>query len=189
MSFKCGWIFGSFSDKKVGSLGKSGKCRDTKQQWTNRGKSFQTISCRGAMESKAVSEQVADSSMKLEVSLPSGCCETIQVSQCGTIADLALAAFLKLAAPDGRLLDPTISLRFSGLQGGDSLTAVAQPPKIVATWNVFALIMVCWRQQNCHMGQAHVCRQQQSHRTFVQNQTHSAGLWHIRCFCSNFMQF
>ena len=53
--------------------------------------------------------------------------------------DVALAAFLKLAAPDGRLLDPTISLRFSGLQGGDSLTAVAQQPKIVATWNAFAL--------------------------------------------------
>ena len=68
------------------------------------------------MESKAVSEQVADSSMKLEVSLPSGCCETIQVSQCGTIADLALAAFLKLAAPDGRLLDPRSLCDFLGFK-------------------------------------------------------------------------
>ena len=101
--------------------------------------------CRRAME-RAVSEQVADSSMKLEVSLPSGRCETVKISQCETIADLTIAAqqslrqaFLKLVAPDGRLLNPKISLRFCGLQDGNSLTAVAQQPKISATWNAFSL--------------------------------------------------
>ena len=89
---------------------------------------------------------MADSSIKLEVSLPSGQCETVVVSQCGTIADLKLAAqhslgqgFLKLAALDGRLLDPTYPLPLSGLQDGDSLIAVAQQPKIAATWSAFAL--------------------------------------------------
>jgi len=74
---------------------------------------------------------VADAFIKLEVSLPSGR-ETVVVSQCGTIADLKLVAqrsfgqgFLRLAAPDGRLLDPAKSLRLSGLQDGDSLIAIA----------------------------------------------------------------
>ena len=85
-------------------------------------------------------------SIKLEVSLPSGRCETVTASQSGIIADLTKAAqlslgrpFLRLAAPDGRLLDPTKSLWLSGLQDGDSLTAVAQQPKIAATRRAFAL--------------------------------------------------
>ena len=39
---------------------------------------------------------------------------------------------------DGRLLNPTDSLRLSGLQDGNSLTAVAQQPKIAATRDAFA---------------------------------------------------
>ena len=100
------------------------------------------------MKRKAVSSQVADNSIKLEVSLPSGRCATVCVLEwtIGTIADLKLAAqqslgqrFLTLAAPDGRLLNPTCSLRLSGLQNGDSITATAQLPKIAATAGGFAL--------------------------------------------------
>ena len=105
-----------------------------------------------------MSDEVADRSIKLEVSLPSGRCETVMVTQSGTIADLKRAAqqslgqpFLRLAAPDGRLLDPTNSLQLSGLQDGDSLIAVAQQPKIAATRSAFACV-VCWSWQSCHMG-------------------------------------
>eukprot|EP00435_Cladocopium_sp_Y103_P026178 s530_g6.t1 len=89
---------------------------------------------------------VADSFIDLAVSLPSGRSETISISECGTIADLKIAAqqslgrgFLRLAKADGRLLDPADSLQLSGLQNGDRLTAVAQKPKIAATFEAFAL--------------------------------------------------
>ena len=98
------------------------------------------------MKRKAVDALVADRFMKFDVSLPSGRRETVKVSQFGTVADLKTAAqeslgrrFLRLAAPDGHLLDPADSLRLSGFQDGDHLTAVAQPPKIAATWFAFAL--------------------------------------------------
>jgi hypothetical protein len=98
------------------------------------------------MENRPVSDEVADRSIKLEVSLPSGRCETVVVSQVGTVADLKLAAqrsfgqgFLRLIARDGRLLDPTYPLPLSGLQDGDSLIAVASRPKIAATKSAFAL--------------------------------------------------
>ena len=76
-------------------------------------------------------------SIKLEVSLPSGRCETVAVSQSGNVADLKIAAerllgqrFLRLAEAEGRLLDPTESLQLYGLQDGDSIAAIAQQPKI-----------------------------------------------------------
>eukprot|EP00435_Cladocopium_sp_Y103_P039787 s2235_g10.t1 len=91
-------------------------------------------------------KEVSDSFMKFEVSLPSGRRETVAVSEIGTVADLKTAAqeslgrrFLRLAAPDGRLFDPTESLRLSGFQDGESLTAVAQQPKLAATMFAFAL--------------------------------------------------
>ena len=83
--------------------------------------------------------------LKIHVALPSGRGETVSVSASGEVVDLKIAAeqslghpFLKLAAPDGRLLDPAGSLRLSGLQVGDSLTAVAQR-KMSATRDAFAL--------------------------------------------------
>ena len=98
------------------------------------------------MNRKAVSGEVADSSIELQVFLPSGRCETVAISQSGTVADLKIAAqqsfgqrFLRLATADGCLLDPTESLRLSGLQNGVSLAAVAQQPKIAATRHAFAL--------------------------------------------------
>ena len=95
-----------------------------------------------AMKCKAVSE----SSIELQVSLPSGRCATVSVLECGTVADLKIAAqkslgqrFLRLAAPDGRLLDPTNTPGRAGLRDGDSLTAVVLQPKIAATSGAFAL--------------------------------------------------
>eukprot|EP00435_Cladocopium_sp_Y103_P050433 s362_g15.t1 len=86
---------------------------------------------------------------------------TMQVSHSGKIADLKTAAqeslgrrFLRLAAPDGRLLDPANSLQHSGLQDGDSLTAVAQQPKLAAArpafafWCVGADRVVTWGDQS-----------------------------------------
>ena len=74
----------------------------------------QLCPCSRAMESRHVSGQVADSSIKLNFSLPSGRCETVSVLQSSTIADLKIAAqqsfgqrFLRLAAPDGRLFRKT----------------------------------------------------------------------------------
>ena len=89
---------------------------------------------------------MADTFIRLQVSLPSGRCETAVVSQFGTVADLKLAAqrsfgqgFLRLAASDGCLLDLADSLELCGFQNGDSLTAVALQPKVAATWSAFAL--------------------------------------------------
>ena len=48
------------------------------------------------MGNKPVRGQVADSSIELEVSLPSGRFDTFVVSQCGSIADLKLAGLLPL---------------------------------------------------------------------------------------------
>eukprot|EP00435_Cladocopium_sp_Y103_P045974 s1897_g13.t1 len=100
----------------------------------------------GAMESRPPSSQVADSFIRLEVSLPSGRCETVTVSQGGTIADLKVAvqkslgqSFLRLVGPGGLLLDSADPLPLSGLHDGDSLTAVALKPKIAATDGAFAL--------------------------------------------------
>ena len=105
--------------------------------------------CSLAMESRPVCGQMSqkvDKFIQLEVFLPSGRCKAVAVSQWGTIADLKIAAqqsfgqgFLRLAAPDGRLLDPTDSVRLYGLQDGDRLAAVAQQPQIVANATAFAL--------------------------------------------------
>ena len=85
-------------------------------------------------------------SMQLNVSLPSGRSAALSLPVGGTIFDLKLAAqealgqgFLRLAAPDGCLLNPTEPLQDSGLQNGDRITAVAQKPKVVATGGTMAL--------------------------------------------------
>eukprot|EP00438_Fugacium_kawagutii_P014435 Skav225775 [mRNA] locus=scaffold1577:69193:77606:+ [translate_table: standard] len=97
-------------------------------------------------------------SLKLRTSLLSGRCETISVSQSGTVGDLKKAVheslgrrFLRLAAPDGRLLDdPTEPLALLGLRDGDEITAIAQQPKVATTEQAFALWcgaghqVVCW---------------------------------------------
>eukprot|EP00438_Fugacium_kawagutii_P034426 Skav211617 [mRNA] locus=scaffold3083:364631:366254:- [translate_table: standard] len=87
--------------------------------------------------------------LELHASLPSGRCESFLVQQSGTVGDLKKAVqkslgqpFLRLAAPDGRLLDdPSESVESVGLQGGDTIAAVVQQPKIrvAATRRAFAM--------------------------------------------------
>jgi len=52
--------------------------------------------------------------------------------------------FLRLAAPDGRLVDPTQTLQDSGLQSGDSITAVAQQSKVAVKHRAMVFV-VRWR--------------------------------------------
>ena len=96
--------------------------------------------------------------LKVRVSLPSGRWEDVSVPVNGRIFDLKMAAqqsleqsFLKLAGPDGRLLDPTKSLQSAWLKDGDTFAAVAQQPRIAATSSAFALW--CRRGQGCYVGQ------------------------------------
>eukprot|EP00438_Fugacium_kawagutii_P011282 Skav202832 [mRNA] locus=scaffold746:19842:21236:+ [translate_table: standard] len=85
--------------------------------------------------------------MELQAALPSGRSERISVSESGTIGDLRKEVqqslgrpFLRLTAPDGRLLnDPTESLELAGLKDGDTIAVVAQRPKVAAMQGAFAL--------------------------------------------------
>ena len=99
-----------------------------------------------AMECLPQSSEVAGSNLNLHVALPSGRCDTVSVLRHGTIGDLKIAAqqslgqsFLRLAAPDGCLLDLAEPLQLSGLQDGDTIAAIAQQPKLAATKSAFAL--------------------------------------------------
>jgi hypothetical protein len=83
--------------------------------------------------------------LHLNVSLPSGRSASLSLPHEGTVLDLKLAAqqslgqaLLRLAAPDGRLLNPTDPLKDSGLKSGDCI-AVAQQPKVAATACAMAL--------------------------------------------------
>ena len=100
--------------------------------------------------------------LKIHVYLPSGGGETVTVLRCGTVIELKMAAqqslgqrFLRLAAPDGHLLDPADSIRLSGFQNGDTLSAVALQPKIAATGRAFVLWIaggdkiVTWGHPDC----------------------------------------
>ena len=94
----------------------------------------------------SASNEDTHGTLNLQVSLPSGRCETFSVLKSGIVADLKTSVqrsfgqrFLRLAAPDGHLLDATESIELSGLQDGDSITAIAQQPKIAATQSAFAL--------------------------------------------------
>ena len=84
--------------------------------------------------------------LHLNVSLPSGRCASLSLPLDGTILDLKLAAqqslgqgLLRLFAPDGRLLNQKRTLQASGLQDGDSITAVVQKLKAAATESTVAL--------------------------------------------------
>ena len=91
--------------------------------------------------------------LQLNVSLPSGRCVALSLgpTMTRTVLDLKIKAqqslglpFLRLAAPDGRLVDPTQTLQDSGLQSGDSITAVAQQSKVAVTHRAMVFV-VRWR--------------------------------------------
>ena len=63
-------------------------------------------------------------SLRLDVALPSGRCESVQLLVGDSITELKLAAqesfgqlFLRLSGPNGRLLDPNKSLKRAGQMG------------------------------------------------------------------------
>eukprot|EP00435_Cladocopium_sp_Y103_P035942 s2930_g9.t1 len=105
--------------------------------------------------------------LQLNVSLPSGRCALLSLPLDGTVLDLKMAAqqslgqaFLRLAAPDGRLLKPQKTLQDSGLQSGDNVTAVAQKLKAAATETAMALW--CFHKSKCFSKWCHVCEEQTS---------------------------
>ena len=64
----------------------------------------------------------------------------VSVGDLKTMAQESLnQRFLKLAGPDGRLLDLMETLEFSGLEDGDCIVAVVQQPQLAATDCAFAL--------------------------------------------------
>ena len=81
----------------------------------------------------------------LRIVLPSGRCEIVAVPQDSRVFALKEAAqralqqgFLRLVAGNVRL-DGMQTLEACGLQDGDSLTAVALPPRVAATERAFAM--------------------------------------------------
>ena len=92
------------------------------------------------------SHDVTLGTLTCSVSLPSGHCEDVVVAMNGTVGDLKMAVqrslgrpFLRLAAADGRILNPTESLQSAGVENGSCIAAIAQQPKIAATQRAFAL--------------------------------------------------
>ena len=90
--------------------------------------------------------QEVDSTLELQVFLPSGRSEAISFPLSDKIGDLKIAAqrslgqsFLRLTSDDGRLLNPAESLQVAGLKNGDSITAIAQRPSLCASSGAFAL--------------------------------------------------
>lgn len=86
--------------------------------------------------------------IQVPVALASGRCETVMLSESATISEVKAniqerlgQCFLGLAAPDGRLLGQTDSVRASGLEIGKPLTAIALQPKVTGT--LAALAMCC----------------------------------------------
>jgi len=67
-----------------------------------------------------------------------------RASNQGAVGDLKMAVqrslgrpFLRLAAADGRILNPTESLQSAGVENGSCIAAIAQQPKIAATQSAF----------------------------------------------------
>eukprot|EP00435_Cladocopium_sp_Y103_P046487 s565_g13.t1 len=80
------------------------------------------------------------------VALPSGRTTEVSISQSSTVADLRATAVralqlgsVRIISADGTVLDPTLPIDRTGLQSGDTVTAVALPPaKLAATYGAFA---------------------------------------------------
>ena len=98
---------------------------------------------------RAMKRRAPESDMiQVPVALASGRCETVMLSESATISEVKAniqerlgQCFLGRAAPDGRLLGQTDSVRASGLEIGKPLTAIALQPKVTGT--LAALAMCC----------------------------------------------
>ena len=82
--------------------------------------------------------------LQVNVALPSGLEESFSIPQSSKVGDLkvlaqrSLGRFLRLVTTKGETLHPSEPLQATGLQNGDTLTAIAQPV-IAATCKAFAL--------------------------------------------------
>ena len=100
--------------------------------------------------------------LRVDVALPSGKRESLEVPVSSTVGHLKMLAqkslgqrFLQLVTAGGLPLDAMESLEAAGLQDGDNLTALAQQPKMAATekafalWCCGALRVVTWGNPRC----------------------------------------
>eukprot|EP00435_Cladocopium_sp_Y103_P032429 s1634_g8.t1 len=122
------------------------------------------VEAQGAAGLPARSHAESVNTLQLNVSLPSGRSAALSLPLDGTVLDLKIAAqqslgqaFLRLAAPNGRLLNPTEPLQDSGLQDGDSITAVVQKLKAAATWATFESNRTSSRFRAARWRQHHSC--------------------------------
>ena len=84
--------------------------------------------------------------LRVSISLPSGCGETLLLPEVSTVGDLKVLAqkslghgLLKLVTVKGHVLtNPTESLQAAGVQDGEQLMAVVQQGKVAATKRHFA---------------------------------------------------
>ena len=114
-------------------------------------------------ETATETQFVCDSPMlRVDVALPSGREESLEVPLSSTVGHLKMLAqnslgqrFLQLVTAAGLPLDPMNSLEAAGVQEGDNLTALAQQPKMAATEKAFALWccgglrIVTWGNPRC----------------------------------------
>eukprot|EP00435_Cladocopium_sp_Y103_P040989 s671_g11.t1 len=84
--------------------------------------------------------------LQVTVALPSGRSEKLLIPQSSKVGELRLLAqksfklgFLRLAAADHSVVDPTKSLQAAGLEDGDHLTAIAVEANLAASGRAFAL--------------------------------------------------
>ena len=85
--------------------------------------------------------------LRVDVSLPSGCCVSLSLSPDSTVEDLKIMAqkcfgqgFLRLVTAKGKALtNLTQSLLTAGIQEGEHLTAIAQQARLSATEDAFAV--------------------------------------------------
>ena len=101
--------------------------------------------------------------LKVDVSFPSGCGETLALPQNSTVGELKFLAqksfrqgFLKLVTEKGHVLtNPEDSLLTAGIQDGAHLTVVAQQPKAQSGSNSSRSFcnMVLWGSWNGDLGQ------------------------------------
>eukprot|EP00438_Fugacium_kawagutii_P004702 Skav217782 [mRNA] locus=scaffold1782:143681:144599:- [translate_table: standard] len=99
--------------------------------------------------------------INVNVVLVSGRSICLSAQPSSSIGDLKAAAanglghrFLKLLSADGRSWNLSESLEAAGIQDGDSLTAIAQVPKLAATDKAFAIWcsgggVITWGDSEC----------------------------------------
>jgi len=110
--------------------------------------------------------------LKVHVSFPSGCGESLALPQNSTVGDLKVLVqqsfrqgFLKLVTEKGHVLtNPEDSLLTAGIQEGARLTVFAQQPKVAATAAGAFAIWCCGGHGMVTWGSAQTCAASSGHR-------------------------